>query len=61
MGNYKTRPSLTCAGIYNLINFINLDELKKRISERYALVRSRLNDDIKPRFDSRSALHITCL
>ncbi|KAI1708837.1 ankyrin repeats (3 copies) domain-containing protein [Ditylenchus destructor] len=49
MGAYKSRPQLSCA-----------DELKKRISEGYAIVRSRLNDDIKPRFDSRSPLHITC-
>ncbi|KAI1722703.1 protein tyrosine kinase domain-containing protein [Ditylenchus destructor] len=49
MGAYKSRPQLSCA-----------DELKKRISEGYAIVRSRLNDDIKPRFDSRSPLHIAC-
>uniref|UniRef100_A0A915EIG8 Protein kinase domain-containing protein n=1 Tax=Ditylenchus dipsaci TaxID=166011 RepID=A0A915EIG8_9BILA len=49
MGQYKSRPPLSCA-----------DELKKRISEGYAIVRSKLNDDIKPRFDSRSLLHINC-
>ncbi|KAI3414040.1 hypothetical protein GPALN_011506 [Globodera pallida] len=49
MGNYKSRPQLSCA-----------DELKKRISEGYAIVRSKLNDDIKPKFDARSALHINC-
>lgn len=37
------------------------DELKKRISEGYAIVRSKLNDDIKPKFDARSALLINCL
>uniref|UniRef100_A0A1I8AX76 ANK_REP_REGION domain-containing protein n=1 Tax=Meloidogyne hapla TaxID=6305 RepID=A0A1I8AX76_MELHA len=43
MGNYKSRPQLSCA-----------DELKKRISEGYAIVRSKLNDDIKPKFDART-------
>lgn len=40
MGNYKSRPPSSCA-----------DELKKKISEGYAVVRSRLNDEVKPRFD----------
>ncbi|CAI5445287.1 unnamed protein product [Caenorhabditis angaria] len=38
MGNYKSRPLTSCS-----------DELKKKISEGYSVVRSRLNDDIRPR------------
>ncbi|CAJ0580922.1 unnamed protein product, partial [Mesorhabditis spiculigera] len=38
MGNYKSRPPTTCA-----------DELKKKISEGYAVMRSRLADDVKQR------------
>ncbi|KAI6214704.1 Serine/threonine-protein kinase TNNI3K [Aphelenchoides besseyi] len=49
MGNYKSRPSLTCA-----------DECKKRISAAYSLIRSRLNDDLKPRFDSQSPFYQSC-
>ncbi|KAK6041895.1 hypothetical protein COOONC_20601, partial [Cooperia oncophora] len=33
MGNYKSRPPTSCS-----------DELKKKISEGYAVVRSRLNE-----------------
>ncbi|TKR67069.1 hypothetical protein L596_023276 [Steinernema carpocapsae] len=47
MGNYKSRPPLSCA-----------DEYKKKISEGYAVVRSRLSDDIKPRFSKWTALQI---
>ncbi|KAK0418778.1 hypothetical protein QR680_013769 [Steinernema hermaphroditum] len=47
MGNYKSRPPLSCA-----------DELKKKISEGYAVVRSRLSDDIKPRFTKWTPLQI---
>lgn len=49
MGNYKSRPPSSCA-----------DELKKKISEGYAVVRSRLNDDIKPRFDAWNMLQNAC-
>ncbi|KAL4002105.1 Ankyrin repeats (3 copies) family protein [Acanthocheilonema viteae] len=49
MGNYKSRPPSSCA-----------DELKKKISEGYAVVRSRLNDDIKPRFDAWNVLQNAC-
>ncbi|CAK5007095.1 unnamed protein product [Meloidogyne enterolobii] len=49
MGNYKSRPQLSCA-----------DELKKRISEGYAIVRSKLNDDIKPKFDAHTTLYFNC-
>ncbi|KAM3724268.1 Serine/threonine-protein kinase TNNI3K [Dirofilaria immitis] len=49
MGNYKSRPPSSCA-----------DELKKKISEGYAVVRSRLNDDIKPRFDTWNMLQNIC-
>uniref|UniRef100_A0A0N4ZEU3 Protein kinase domain-containing protein n=1 Tax=Parastrongyloides trichosuri TaxID=131310 RepID=A0A0N4ZEU3_PARTI len=45
MGNYKSRPHLTCT-----------DELKKRISESYAIVRSKLNEDSKPRLNQWSPL-----
>ncbi|CAJ0941782.1 unnamed protein product, partial [Mesorhabditis belari] len=38
MGNYKSRPLTSCA-----------DELKKKISEGYAVMRSRLADDVKQR------------
>lgn len=38
-----------------------IDELKKRISEGYAIVRSKLNDDIKPKFDPKSLLYLNCL
>ncbi|VDN26827.1 unnamed protein product [Gongylonema pulchrum] len=37
------------------------DELKKKISEGYAVVRSRLNDDVKPRFDAWNTIQNTCL
>uniref|UniRef100_A0A915MJ47 Uncharacterized protein n=1 Tax=Meloidogyne javanica TaxID=6303 RepID=A0A915MJ47_MELJA len=50
MGNYKSRPQLSCA-----------DELKKRISEGYAIVRSKLNDDIKPKFDAHTTLYFNCV
>ncbi|KAI6241706.1 Serine/threonine-protein kinase TNNI3K [Aphelenchoides fujianensis] len=46
MGNYKSRPSLTCA-----------DECKKRISAAYSLVRSRLNDDLKPKYDTQTPFY----
>ncbi|MFH4975983.1 hypothetical protein AB6A40_002692 [Gnathostoma spinigerum] len=49
MGNYKSRPAACCA-----------DELKKKISEGYAVVRSRLNDDVKPRFDTWTAFQTAC-
>ncbi|KAI6176629.1 Serine/threonine-protein kinase TNNI3K [Aphelenchoides bicaudatus] len=49
MGNCKSRPPLTCA-----------DECKKRISEAYSLVRSRLNDDIKLRFDTQNPFFQAC-
>ncbi|CEF66827.1 Serine/threonine-protein kinase TNNI3K [Strongyloides ratti] len=45
MGNYKSRPHLTCT-----------DELKKRISESYSIVRSKLNEDSKPRIGQWSPL-----
>uniref|UniRef100_A0A0M3IFS7 Protein kinase domain-containing protein n=1 Tax=Ascaris lumbricoides TaxID=6252 RepID=A0A0M3IFS7_ASCLU len=35
-------------------------ELKKKISEGYAVVRSRLNDDVKPRFDSWNVVQNAC-
>ncbi|VDP24190.1 unnamed protein product, partial [Onchocerca flexuosa] len=38
-----------------------MNELKKKISEGYAVVRSRLNDDIKPRFDAWNVLQNACL
>ncbi|CAL2035173.1 unnamed protein product [Caenorhabditis brenneri] len=38
MGNYKSRPLTSCS-----------DELKKKISEGYSLVRSRLSDDVRSR------------
>ncbi|VDN27794.1 unnamed protein product [Gongylonema pulchrum] len=49
MGNYKSRPPSSCT-----------DELKKKISEGYAVVRSRLNDDVKPRFDAWNTIQNTC-
>ncbi|CAD5220579.1 unnamed protein product [Bursaphelenchus xylophilus] len=49
MGNYKSRPSLSCA-----------DEFKKRISECYSLVRSRLCDDVNPRWDEKNPLFQAC-
>ncbi|KAJ1346400.1 hypothetical protein KIN20_001175 [Parelaphostrongylus tenuis] len=47
MGNYKSRPQTSCS-----------DELKKKISEGYAVVRSRLNDDIKARSSDWTPLQI---
>nr|CDJ86025.1 Ankyrin and Tyrosine protein kinase domain containing protein [Haemonchus contortus] len=47
MGNYKSRPPTSCS-----------DELKKKISEGYAVVRSRLNDDIKARNSTWTPLQI---
>ncbi|KAL6727940.1 hypothetical protein Aduo_009772 [Ancylostoma duodenale] len=47
MGNYKSRPPTSCS-----------DELKKKISEGYAVVRSRLNDDIKARNSAWTPLQI---
>ena len=38
MGNYKSRPANCCA-----------DELKKKISEGYSVLRSRLSDDMRVR------------
>ncbi|CAA9991427.1 Protein kinase domain-containing protein [Caenorhabditis elegans] len=38
MGNYKSRPLTSCS-----------DELKKKISEGYSVVRSRLSDDVRSR------------
>uniref|UniRef100_A0A914Z6K9 Protein kinase domain-containing protein n=1 Tax=Panagrolaimus superbus TaxID=310955 RepID=A0A914Z6K9_9BILA len=49
MGNYKSRPSLACA-----------DEIKKRISESYAIIRSRLNDESKTRLEILSPLQSLC-
>ncbi|CAD5214642.1 unnamed protein product [Bursaphelenchus okinawaensis] len=49
MGNYKSRPSLSCA-----------DEFKKRISECYSLVRSRLCDDVNPRWDEKNSVFQIC-
>uniref|UniRef100_A0A8R1HXB2 Protein kinase domain-containing protein n=1 Tax=Caenorhabditis japonica TaxID=281687 RepID=A0A8R1HXB2_CAEJA len=41
MGNYKSRPLTSCS-----------DELKKKISEGYSVVRSRLSDDVRSRVSS---------
>uniref|UniRef100_A0AC35TH32 Protein kinase domain-containing protein n=1 Tax=Rhabditophanes sp. KR3021 TaxID=114890 RepID=A0AC35TH32_9BILA len=49
MGNYKSRPHLSCT-----------DELKKRISESYAIVRSKLNEDSKARICLWNPLQIAC-
>ena len=38
MGNYKSRPPTSCA-----------EELKKKISESYAVLRSRMMDDLRPK------------
>ena len=38
MGNYRSRPTNAC-----------VDELKKKISEGYSVLRSRLGDDLKSR------------
>ncbi|CAI4229117.1 unnamed protein product [Auanema sp. JU1783] len=47
MGNYKSRPSTSCS-----------DELKKKISEGYSVIRSRLNDDVKTRVASWNELQV---
>ncbi|GFO12240.1 serine/threonine-protein kinase tnni3k-like [Plakobranchus ocellatus] len=38
MGNYKSRPTISCT-----------DELKKKISESYALFRSKVIEDLRPK------------
>ncbi|XP_064617011.1 serine/threonine-protein kinase TNNI3K-like [Liolophura sinensis] len=49
MGNYKSRPTSTCA-----------DELKKKISESYALFRSKAIEDLRPRETDWSELQLAC-
>uniref|UniRef100_A0A7E4UPQ6 Protein kinase domain-containing protein n=1 Tax=Panagrellus redivivus TaxID=6233 RepID=A0A7E4UPQ6_PANRE len=49
MGNYKSRPALACA-----------DEIKKRISEGYVLIRSRLNDESRTRVECLNPLQAAC-
>lgn len=49
MGNYKSRPTISCA-----------DELKKKISESYSLFRSKAFEDLRPRESEWSELQLAC-
>ncbi|XP_052822598.1 serine/threonine-protein kinase TNNI3K isoform X1 [Octopus bimaculoides] len=49
MGNYKSRPTISCA-----------DELKKKISESYSLFRSKAIEDLRPRDSEWSELQLAC-
>ncbi|CAG2246792.1 TNNI3K [Mytilus edulis] len=49
MGNYKSRPTVSCA-----------DELKKKISESYSIFRSRVIEDLRPRDSDWSELQQLC-
>ena len=49
MGNYKSRPTQNCA-----------DELKKKISESYALLRSKLIEDLRAKEGEWNELQIAC-
>ncbi|KAK3601000.1 hypothetical protein CHS0354_008110 [Potamilus streckersoni] len=49
MGNYKSRPTLSCA-----------DELKKKISESYSFFRSKAIEDLRPRDSDWSELQLAC-
>lgn len=50
MGNYKSRPSVSCA-----------DELKKKISESYSIFRSRVIEDLRPRDSEWSEIQQSCV
>ncbi|KAJ8300109.1 hypothetical protein KUTeg_021628 [Tegillarca granosa] len=49
MGNYKSRPSVSCA-----------DELKKKISESYSIFRSKAYEDLRPKDSDWSELQLAC-
>ncbi|XP_067661812.1 serine/threonine-protein kinase TNNI3K-like [Haliotis asinina] len=49
MGNYKSRPTISCS-----------DELKKKISESYALFRSKAIEDLRPKETEWSEIQVAC-
>ncbi|KAL8562937.1 hypothetical protein ACOMHN_004629 [Nucella lapillus] len=49
MGNYKSRPTYSCT-----------DELKKKISESYALFRSKVIEDLRPKDTDWTELQQAC-
>lgn len=49
MGNFKSRPTVSCA-----------DELKKKISESYSLFRSRAIEDLRPNEKDWTEVQLAC-
>ncbi|XP_060080735.1 serine/threonine-protein kinase TNNI3K-like [Ylistrum balloti] len=49
MGNYKSRPTISCA-----------DELKKKISESYSIFRSKIIEELRPNEKDWTELQLAC-